>query len=328
LYLAVDFLFYWFHRAGHTFNLLWAAHAPHHSSEELNYTVAIRASVTQRAASFFFFLPLALLGFPASMIVPTVAVHLLVQFLPHTRVVRRLGWLETFLNCPAHHRVHHAINPQYLNKNFAGTFIVWDRLFGTFEPEVEEPVYGLQPALRSWNPLRANIQVFATLWRDMRATRAWLDKARLWFMPLDWRAPSRPAATSEPEASPPGAQQKYRTPVPLGLRLYLLAQLVLALLMMLTVTRSDSALSVAEKTTMGALVWLVVTSWGGLMEARAWAARLEVFKLAIGVITALAVYTQGTWASPLGLAIVLAGGVLALAFVALRASERGTPVPA
>ncbi len=316
LYLAVDFLFYWFHRAGHTRNVFSAAHAPHHSSEELNYTVAIRASLTQRAASFLFYWPLALVGFEAAMIVPVVAVHLVVQFLPHTRAVKRLGFLESFLNCPTHHRVHHAINPQYLNKNLGGTLIVWDKLFGTYEPEVEECVYGVTPALKSWDPIRANLQFFAPLWRDSVAAASWRDKLRLWLMPIGWRPPGLPPAVDESPARP-GTQVKYRTPVPPGRKAYLLAQLPVALLVMLTVSRSDSPLSVTEKVVMGALVWISMVSWGGLLESRHWADWLEAPKLLLFAAAAVAVYARGDWAAPLGLAAAFGTIAFAVAFTRL-----------
>jgi len=323
LYLGVDFLFYWFHRAGHSLNFFWAAHAPHHSSEELNYTVAIRASLTQRAASFAFYWPLALVGFPAAMIVPVVAVHLVIQFLPHTRAVKRLGFLETFLNCPTHHRVHHAINPQYLNKNMGGTLIVWDKLFGTYEPEVEECVYGVTPALKSWDPVRANLQFFAPLWRDAVAAESWRDKLRLWFMPIGWRPHDRPPAIEEPPARP-GTQVKYRTPVSPGRKAYLLAQLPVALFVMLTVSRSDSPLSVTEKVGMGALIWLAMVSWGGLLEGRPWAQWLEASKLLLFATAGVVVYAEGQYASSAGLAAIGLGAAFALGFALL---SRASPDP-
>jgi sterol desaturase/sphingolipid hydroxylase (fatty acid hydroxylase superfamily) len=325
LYLGVDFLFYWFHRAGHSINLLWAAHAPHHSSEELNYTVAIRASLTQRAASFFFYWPLAVLGFPAWMIVPMVAVHLVLQFLPHTRAVRRLGFLETFLNCPTHHRVHHAINPQYLNRNMGGTLIVWDKLFGTYEPEVEECAYGVTPPLRTWNPIKANLQFFAPLWRDMLRTRSWWDKLRLGFMPLGWRPADLSPEPPEPPVRP-GTQAKYRTEVPRGRQAYLLAQLPVALLVMLTVTRTDSPLDVAEKVAMGALIWVAMVSWGGLLEGRGWADRLELPKLFLFVGASVTVYAGQSWTSPRALAIVATGLGFAAAYAHVR--RAASPKPA
>jgi alkylglycerol monooxygenase len=204
LYLAVDFLFYWFHRAGHRINILWAAHAPHHSSEELNYTVGLRASVTQRLASFFFYWPLVLVARP-EVALPLVGLHLLIQLLPHTRVIGRLPrWVESWLNSPAHHRVHHGINPRYLDRNFGGTFIVWDKLFGTYAEEVEAPVYGVLRPLDTWSPVAINLQYWRLLWRDAVAAPRWSDKVKLWFMPNGWRpegAPPREARTPSSQAS-------------------------------------------------------------------------------------------------------------------------------
>ena len=165
LYVSLDFLFYWFHRAGHGINFLWAAHAPHHSSEELNYTVGLRASLTQRLASFLFYWPLAFLAKP-DVVLPLAGLHLLFQLIPHTRVLGRAPrWIEAWLNCPTHHRVHHGINPKYLDKNFGGTFIVWDKLFGTHVEETEPVVYGVLRPVGTFSPIAINLQYWALLWR-------------------------------------------------------------------------------------------------------------------------------------------------------------------
>ncbi|MEQ1919244.1 MAG: sterol desaturase family protein [Elusimicrobiota bacterium] len=187
LYLSTDFLFYWFHRAGHGINFLWAAHAPHHSSEELNYTVGLRASLTQRLASFLFYWPLALVAKP-EVVLPLISLHLLIQLIPHTRVITRLPrWIEGWLNTPTHHRVHHGINPKYLDKNFGGSFIVWDKLFGTYAEETEPVVYGVLRPVNTWSPVEINLQYWKLFWRDAVDAPRWSDKLKLWFMPNGWR---------------------------------------------------------------------------------------------------------------------------------------------
>src|SRR5690606_10134230 len=192
LFLGIDFLFYWFHRAGHSINILWAAHMPHHSTEELNYAVALRASFTQRAASFFFYWPMALF-FPAEWVLPMVAFHLILQLIPHTRIVPKMPkWIESWLNTPSHHRVHHGCNKQYRNKNFGGFIIIWDKLFGSWVEEIEEPYYGVTTPPQSWDPLNINLQWWGYLFRDMLATKSWWDKFRLWFMPIGWRPADLP----------------------------------------------------------------------------------------------------------------------------------------
>lgn len=263
LYLGVDFLFYWFHRMGHAVNVLWAAHSPHHSSDELNYTVGLRASLTQRAASFLFFAPLALAARP-EVVLPLISLHLLFQLLPHTRVVRRLPrWIEAFVNCPTHHRVHHAINERYLDKNFSGTFIVWDKLFGTFAAEIEEPIYGdLLPA-ESFGPIDINLRFWKLLWNDAVAAPRWSDKVKLWFMPTGWR----PEGVAElPPIPPVRGRIPLRTGAGSREKALMVSSLPILLAAMLTITEGVSPLPLAGRAALGAAVWAVLIAWGVLLN--------------------------------------------------------------
>ena len=186
LLLGVDFVFYWVHRWGHEINILWAAHSPHHSAEEMNFFVALRASVTQRLFSFLFYWPLVLVGFPPEAVLAMVAFHLVLQFIPHTRVIPKLPrWVESWLNTPSHHRVHHATNVRYLDKNHAGIFIIWDRLFGTFAAERDDdvPVYGLTTNLKSFALLHVAFHEWAAIWRDVKAAPGLITKLKYVFMP-------------------------------------------------------------------------------------------------------------------------------------------------
>ncbi len=188
LFFAVDFLYYAYHRASHRVNFLWAGHVVHHQSEEYNYSVALRQSwFGQQLTEWVFVLPLALAGFAPSMFVVTITINTLYQFFIHTRLVGTLGPLELILNTPSHHRVHHAVNPQYVDRNYAGVFIIWDRLFGTFEPEVAPPVYGLVKPLGSFSPLWANLHRWVEIARMSHQTRRWRDKLYAWIAPPEWR---------------------------------------------------------------------------------------------------------------------------------------------
>lgn len=149
LLFGVDLCYYWFHRVSHRMNAPWAAHIVHHQSEEYNLAVALRQGTFQSWFSWIFYLPLAIIGFPPPMFLAMSAFDTLYQFWIHTRAIDRLGPLEWFMNTPSHHRVHHARNPKYLDKNYAGIFIIWDRMFGTFEPEEEPVVYGVTEPLNS-----------------------------------------------------------------------------------------------------------------------------------------------------------------------------------
>ena len=186
-WLGVDFCYYWFHRWSHEVNAGWAAHIVHHQSEEYNLTVALRQSVLQGALSWVFYLPLALLAFPPAMFLTVSALNTLYQFWIHTRTVGKLGPLEWVFNTPSHHRVHHGRNPKYLDRNHAGSLIVWDRMFGTFQNEEEEPVYGITTPLANWNPVWANLHYWAELLRTARSTSRPLDRLRVFWKPPGWR---------------------------------------------------------------------------------------------------------------------------------------------
>lgn len=264
LYLSVDLLFYWFHRAGHGINVLWAAHAPHHSSEELNYTVGLRASVTQRLASFLFYWPLALVARP-EVVLPLIGLHLLFQLIPHTRVIGRLPrWIESWLNTPTHHRVHHAVNPAYLDKNFGGTFIVWDKLFGTYAEELEPPVYGVLRPIKTWSPVAINAQYWGLLWRDAIDAPARLDKVKLWFMPNGWRPEGVPARAA---MTPVFGRAKLRSVPAASVRNRLLLELPPALGAMWLVTSHGSPLGPWGKAALGAAIWAVMIGWGRALDA-------------------------------------------------------------
>jgi sterol desaturase/sphingolipid hydroxylase (fatty acid hydroxylase superfamily) len=168
-----DFCYYWFHRLHHEIRFMWAAHVNHHSSEHLNLAVALRQSWTTPVTGMLFWAPLALLGFPPLMILTQQAISLVYQFWIHTQAIKSLGPLEWVMNTPSHHRVHHGSNPQYLDRNYAGIFIVWDRLFGTFEPEVEPVKYGLTKNIETFNPVKIAFHEWTAIWRGARAAKGW-----------------------------------------------------------------------------------------------------------------------------------------------------------
>lgn len=189
-FIALDFAGYWIHRLAHEYNILWNNHIVHHSSEEFNLACALRQSISVFFRIFtFFLLPAALLGVPEQVIAVVAPLHLFAQFWYHTRHIDKMGWLEHIIVTPSHHRVHHAINPQYMDKNYAQIFIVWDKLFGTFQEELKEvpPVYGITRPAATWNPIKINFQHAWLLMRDAIRAKNWRDKIRIWFMPTGWR---------------------------------------------------------------------------------------------------------------------------------------------
>lgn len=191
-FIALDFSGYWVHRIQHRYNFFWNNHMIHHSSEEFNLACALRQSIGGFVQLFtIFLLPAALLGVPVSVIAITAPLHLFIQFWYHTRHINKMGFLEAIIVTPSHHRVHHAINPSYIDKNLSQVFIVWDKLFGTFQEELEDnpPVYGVTRPVQTWNPIKINFQHLWQLIQDAWHTRNWEDKLRIWLMPTGWRPP-------------------------------------------------------------------------------------------------------------------------------------------
>lgn len=186
LILADDFTFYWYHRTAHEIRFFWAAHVQHHSSEHMNYSVALRQSWGEPFIKFFFWMWLPLIGFNPVYILIMQAINLVYQFFPHTKLVGKLGPIEWIFNTPSHHRVHHATQVQYLDKNHAGILIIWDRMFGTFQKEVETPTYGLTVNIDSFNPLKIASHEYIGIWQDMRRAKKFSDKIKYLIKPPGW----------------------------------------------------------------------------------------------------------------------------------------------
>jgi sterol desaturase/sphingolipid hydroxylase (fatty acid hydroxylase superfamily) len=188
--LLYDFCYYWLHRAGHRVAILWAAHVVHHQSEEYNLSTALRQTSSGALLGWVFYIPMAVVGVPPKVFAVVALIDLLYQFWVHTRLVGSLGWFDRVFCSPSNHRVHHAVNDQYLDKNYGGILVIWDRMFGTFAPErAELPcVYGTRQPLRSWNPIWANLQVYADLWRRSNQATSWRDRLQLWFRPPGWQS--------------------------------------------------------------------------------------------------------------------------------------------
>ena len=227
LFVAYDFCYYWSHRFAHEVSLFWGGHVVHHQSEEFNLSVALRQSATSFIWSFPFYLPLALLGFSPVQLVFVGGLNLLYQFWIHTEHIDRLGPLEWIMNTPSHHRVHHGRNPKYIDKNYAGVFIVWDRLFGTFTGEEERPDYGITKPLNSWNPLYANVSHYLDLARSVPKARSFSDKLKMLFYKPGWQPEYMVGYSAQPYAG--DVHQKYNENVRSKAHRYLLAQFLLSL---------------------------------------------------------------------------------------------------
>lgn len=283
-FIAYDFLYYWNHRLGHEVNLLWAAHVVHHSSEEYNLTTALRQT-SGSFLSWIFYLPLAVLGVDPVILISVGSLNLLYQFWVHTRHVPKLGWYENYFVTPSNHRVHHAQNAIYLDRNYGGVFIIWDRMFGTFQEELEheKPIYGVRKALQSWNPLWANAQVYTQLCKDAFRAQRWQDKASIWFRRTGWR-PADVAAKYPLEKTDLIHFRKYDVELSLSAKLYAILQYAVILGLGLIVLLSDGALGFFEQITIISFIIFSSYSLGAFLEAKAYSVYLEAVKC-IGVIS-------------------------------------------
>ena len=201
LIVVSDLVYYWFHRLHHEVRCFWAAHDNHHSSQRYNLSTALRQSWTTPFTSLLFWWPLALLGFPPAMILAAIAINTLYQFWIHTELIDRIRPLERVLNTASHHRVHHGANPEYLDRNHGGVFIVWDKLFGTFEPERAAVRYGLTKNVDSFNPVRIAFHEWAAIARDVRGATTWRDRLGYVFAPPGWSPDGSTLTTRQLQAA-------------------------------------------------------------------------------------------------------------------------------
>ncbi|MDX1479318.1 MAG: sterol desaturase family protein [Saprospiraceae bacterium] len=279
LFVGVDFFYYWFHRMSHEVNLLWGAHIVHHQSEEYNLSVALRQSSFQGFFSMIFYLPLALIGFNPIAFATINAFQTLYQFWIHTKTIDRLpAPIEFMFNTPSHHRVHHGRNPRYIDKNHGGTLIIFDRIFGTFQKEEEEVVYGVTKPLRSWNPVWANFDYYADLWRDLRQPMRMVDRLRLLFAEPGWMPATLGGVRTPPEVTAETAEV-FDTTIPPSLNYYILAQYLGVLAVTTLFLFNGAALPQAMQWVVSAWIVLSIINIGLLSEGRAWVRFLEVARL-------------------------------------------------
>lgn len=281
LLLGIDFIFYWVHRWGHHINIMWAAHSPHHSAEEMNFFVALRASVTQRLFSFLFFWPLTIIGFKPIDIYAMTGLHLFISFLHHTEFIPKLWrWIEYIFTTPSHHRVHHGINFSYLDKNFGEFLIIWDRLFGTYAEEEDKVIYGMYNPPNTWNPITINFHYYTLLWKDAVAAPRWIDKIRIWFMPLGWRPQGLPPKPPLKEVTEQNQVRFQTTMFPFA-KPYLIVHIILGVALMMLVIDPKSPWSTTERWVGSFLLWYMIINWSGIMESKRWLFTSEYLRLVI-----------------------------------------------
>ncbi len=267
---GVELAYYWWHRLSHEVNLLWAAHVVHHHSEDYNLAVALRQSVTTWATSLPFWLPLAWLGVPTTPFAVMLGLTTLYQFWIHTELVKPLGVFERVFNTPALHRVHHAINPRYLDKNHGATFIIFDRLFGTYAPEQEPCVYGTTAPLRSFSPIWAQLERYVDLVRLAARAPSVVDAVKVFFASPAWRPEWMGSADKRDPAV------KYDVEAPRPLRRYVFAQFVVMLLATFLFLTFGLGLPLPWKLAIAGWIGTSAGVLPALLEARPWARPLEV----------------------------------------------------
>jgi len=294
VFVLYDFCYYWNHRMGHEMSLLWAAHVVHHSSEEYNLTTALRQS-SSSIFSFIFYLPLALLGVEPMLLIAVGSLNLIYQFWVHTRHVPKLGWFEWIFVSPSNHRVHHAQNRVYIDRNYGGVFILWDRLFGTFQEELdEEPViFGIRSSLKSWNPLYANVQLYWQLWCDSWHTARWQDKLRVWFGRTGWR-PDDVAERFPIVKTDLKHFNKFDIALPTITKLYCVWQHIFTTFVALLLMLFAAQLNLVEQLSAVAVVMFIAYSVGMVLEQRTFAPWLEWAKHGV-VIASLVMAALPTW---------------------------------
>lgn len=268
-FVALDFSGYWGHRLEHKINFLWNRHIIHHSSEEFNLACALRQSISAVFRLFtIFLLPAAILGVPPKVISVVAPLHLFAQFWYHTKLIDRMGFLEWIIVTPSHHRVHHAINDLYIDKNFGQIFIFWDRMFGTFQEEMndEVPVYGIKKAAATWNPLLINFMHLWQIAKDSWRASSWVDKVRVWFMPTGWRPSDVASKYPVSYTEDPATQVKYQTKYTSTASTMVLVLFASSFVTMLVFFATIADYSLSEMLTFGVGMTGVIFGYTSLMD--------------------------------------------------------------
>ena len=298
-FIAIDFHGYWTHRICHKVNIFWNIHVIHHSSEEFNLSCALRQSISSFVNVFTFLLiPAALVGIPANIIAIILPLHLFMQFWYHTRHIKKMGWLEYIIVTPSHHRVHHAMNKEYLDKNLGQIFIFWDMLFGTFQKELDDidPIYGVTRPAATWNPIIINFQHLWLLIKDAwRAPTLW-DKIRIWFMPTGWRPEGFEERYPVHKISDVYNFEKYRSTPSAVLTTYSCFHLVIAMIFIMhffyDIAVINNELGFTALLLYGGYIFALIFCLTDLMDNNRYAWVFEVFRTAY---TALIVVYFGSW---------------------------------
>lgn len=293
-FITLDFASYWSHRLNHSINYFWNRHVIHHSGEHFNMATALRQSISELVSlGFIFLLPAALLGVPPQVIAVIAPLHLFMQFWYHTQHIGKMGILEYVIVTPSQHRVHHAINPIYIDKNLAAIFCIWDRAFGTFQEELdEEPcVYGVTRQANTWNPIKINYQHLYLLIQDAWRAESWFDKFRIWFMPTGWR-PKDVKEQYPVQSVDYQNMNKYDSKPTKRIVIWTWVQFVFLNILLANFLINIADIPIDQLMLYGAFILLVIYSFSSLMDMNAEAFWIELIKSIIGLCI---LYKLGSW---------------------------------
>lgn len=290
--ISYDFCYYWLHRMGHEVSILWAAHVVHHQSEEYNLSTALRQTSTGGLLGWVFYLPLIIAGVPPTVFAVVALIDLLYQFWIHTQLIDKLGWFDRIFASPSNHRIHHAVNDRYLDKNYGGILIIWDRIFGTYveEDSLEPIVYGTRSQLKSLNPIWANVEVYFGMLQDFYRTKSWRARLAILSSQTGWRPAD--AAQEFPRPAFRLDRPRYDPRASRGMLIYGIAQFAVLLIV------GMHFLHVQAGAALGSLaiyaVWLVcsLSCLGVALETRPQGVYVETLRW---IVTGIGVAVTGGW---------------------------------
>jgi alkylglycerol monooxygenase len=289
-FIVDDFCYYWGHRMTHEVNVAWSSHVVHHHSEEMNFSVALRQSWFQGIWTAPIYVPMALLGFNPIDVMVAHGFNLLYQFWVHTEMIDKMGFLEYFMVTPSHHRVHHGRNPKYIDKNHSGVFIIWDKMFGTFQAEEEKPVYGTTKPLNSWNPIWANFEHFETLNGQLKDADGFWNKMKVLFKKPGWDAKAA-AYMPFPEVER-GVTPKFDTETPQYLNLYIFFQYIITIVFIVYFLFSSDKMNIVDTFSLGGLILFQFATAGGMLENKKAYFALEFVRNALFAIILSAFFVR------------------------------------
>ena len=290
-FVCIDLASYWNHRLNHSINIFWNRHVVHHSSEEFNLACALRQSISNNIIGFgaLFLIPAALFGVPSKIIILLAPLHLFAQFWYHTQHIGKLGWLEYVFVTPSQHRVHHAINEEYVDKNLSAIFCVWDRIFGTFQEELDAVpcIYGSLKPVQTWNPIVINFQHNWGLAKDAWRAKNWVDKFKLWFMPTGWRPEDVSNRFPRPIANSVYAQEKYAPKYTTVHKIFAVFQFVSLNVFIYILLVSFGEFSFGTQLSFGILIFTTIFGFTSIMDGYKWAFFFEISRNFLGCVCVL-----------------------------------------